>query len=383
MKIAIFTDTYTPEINGVAKTLAKYTEYLKENEIDFRVFAPKSTSDAHAYNNRVFSFMSLPFILYPECRIALPHFKDIKDELTNFNPDIIHIATPFNMGLCGLHYAKKFNIPVVASYHTDFENFLDYYELGIFKDAFLKYINWFHRPMKKIFVPSKTTKLKLAKQGLNNLEIWSRGVDCQTFHPRFDSPIIREHFNIKEKYILLYVGRISPEKNTQLLLKIAESLPNELRNDIHWLIVGDGPEKNKLEKKALKNMTFTGVIEGDLLTRIYATADLFVFPSHTETFGNVVLESLASGTPVVTVNSGGVKDIVNNGLTGYLCTPNDPVDFSNAITTLLKQDRTRYIMGENGRRYALSYDWDEIFKNLLKDYKIVLNNEKSLLYTAN
>lgn len=374
MKIAIFTDTFIPEVNGVARTLKRFTDYLTEHQIEYRVFAPK-ISKKNILTTQVYSIASLPFFLYPECRVAFPNLLHIREEIQEFDPDIIHIATPFNIGLCGLHWAKKLDIPVVGSYHTDFDKYLSYYNLHFLTNALWKYLRWFHQPLQKIFVPSSDTMARLKSKGFTNLSIWPRGVDSSIFHPNYNEQTVRNLYNIKEEYILAYVGRIATEKDVLLLPEIADMLADSLKDKVHWLVVGDGPLKTELEKVAPPNMTLTGFIEGTDLAQIYATADLFVFPSPTETFGNVVLESLACGTPVVGANAGGVKTIIQNGLTGLLCTEKDSAAFGDAITRLLAQEQTRKVMGENGEEYAKAQSWDSIFNNLLLEYDEVLEEE--------
>ncbi len=375
MKIAIFTDTFAPDVNGVAKTLKRFTNYLDNKGLEYRVFAPESTNK-DLFSSQVHRFASLPFFLYPECRLALPNMLSVKAELLKFKPDLIHVATPFNIGLCGLHYAKKLDIPVVGSYHTDFDKYLEYYDLQFLTKVLWSYMRWFHRPLRKIFVPSTDTQNHLNKHGFTNTAIWPRGVDCSVFYPRTSSQILKNKFNIKEKHILTYVGRLAPEKDVALLPKIQSSLPPSIRHDVHWLIVGDGPLKQELHKNAPDNMSFAGFQSGQNLAEIYAGSDVFVFPSATETFGNVVLESLASGTPVVGANAGGVKTIIKQGVTGHLCNQNDAVSFASAITSLLEDDEKREQMGYAGRQYAIEQSWDSIFERLLHDYQSALAPEK-------
>ncbi len=372
MKIAIFTDTFAPDVNGVAKTLKRFTNYLDSKGMEYRVFAPESTSK-DLFTSQVHRFASLPFFLYPECRLALPNMLSVKAELQKFKPDLIHVATPFNIGLCGLHYAKKLDIPVVGSYHTDFDKYLEYYDLQFLTKVLWSYMRWFHRPLRKIFVPSTDTQNHLKKHGFTNTSIWARGVDCSVFHPAASySKQLKNKYNIKEKFVLSYVGRLAPEKDVALLPEIQASLPASIRDDVHWLLVGDGPLKQELHKKAPANMTFAGFQSGQSLAEVYAGSDLFVFPSATETFGNVVLESLASGTPVVGANAGGVKTIIKQGLTGHLCSPNDAASFAAAVTSLLMDEEKREQMSFAGRQYALEQSWDAIFGKLLNDYESAL-----------
>ncbi|MDQ0160958.1 glycosyltransferase family 4 protein [Aeribacillus alveayuensis] len=379
MKVAIFTDTFFPDVNGVARTLKRFTHHLQERGHQFRIFAPESTND-HLFSNHIYRFTSLPFFLYPECRLALPNMLQVKAELLRFQPDIIHIATPFNVGLCGLHYAKKLNIPLVGSYHTDFDQYLEYYDLQIFAKLLWKYMHWFYRPFRKIFVPSHFTLEQLKRHGFANMSIWSRGVDCKLFHPHYDKLEVRQKYGINEKYILSYVGRIAPEKDIETLLNIINQLPNDIARNVRWLIVGDGPLMTYMKEKASENVTFTGYLNGTELAKIYSTSDIFVFPSPTETFGNVVLEAIASGTPVIGANSGGVKNIIQHGKTGILCEPKNTEQFIDRITDLLTHHSMRIQMGHEARNYSLSQTWEQILDRLIKEYEEVIHDENGVQY---
>ncbi|WP_428909605.1 glycosyltransferase family 4 protein [Niallia sp. Krafla_26] len=379
MKLAIFTDTYYPDINGVAKTLKRLTDYLDDQKIEYKIFAPKTTAGEYVSEN-IHRFESLSFFLYPECRLALPNFIQIKKELQNFSPDLIHVATPFNIGLCGVYYAKKFNIPLVGSYHTNFDQYLQYYDLPFLSKLVWKYMSWFHQPFEKLFVPSMDTLEELKERKFENLEIWPRGVDCQLFHPQYDKVVTREKWGVTKKYLLTYVGRLAPEKKVKNLLEIQKLLPPSYAEQIDWLIVGDGPTRDEMEKEAPSNMIFTGYQSGTELAEIYSASDLFVFPSPTETFGNVVLESLASGTPVIGANSGGVKNVIQDDVTGILCEPDNSSEFADSIVKLLSHESLRWQMRSEGRKYALSQRWDQIFQRLLMQYEEVIEQGRNRKY---
>ncbi|MFF2447887.1 glycosyltransferase family 4 protein [Neobacillus sp. NPDC058068] len=372
MKIAIFTDTFYPDINGVARTLKHFTNYLEKQHITFKVFAPDSNSHSNEYiSSYICRFKSWSLFFYPECRLAFPNLFRIKAELEAFSPDIIHVATPFNMGLCGIYLAKKLSIPLVGSYHTDFNYYLKFYNLQFLSKILWKYMKWFHKPFKKLFVPSQETYTQLHRRGFTNLEIWPHGVDCQHFHPYYDKQLIREQHGITKKHLLTFVGRLAPEKDVKTLLDVAKSLPAEVNEQVQWLVVGDGPLREELEATSPANMTFTGYQTGIELAEIYSASDLFVFPSPTETFGNVVIEALASGTPAITANSGGVKNIIQPGVTGYLCETGNAAEFADAILKLLENDSLLIHFGQEGRDYALTQNWDTIFDHLLWHYQSV------------
>lgn len=379
MKIAIFTDTFYPDVNGVARTLKRLTSYFEAQNIDYKIFAPDSNIKDYVSSN-LHRFKSLSLSLYPECRLAFPNLLQIKSVLQSFSPDLIHVATPFTLGLSGVYFAKKLNIPLVGSYHTNFDHYLQYYDLPFLSKIHWKYMHWFYRTCNKIFVPSTETYLHLKHRGFTNLEIWARGVDCQLFHPNYDKTAVHELYCPQGKYLLTYVGRLAQEKDINTLLATAKSMPLEMNEKIHWLIVGDGPSREELQAQSVPNMTFTGYLNGKCLSEVYSASDLFVFPSPTETFGNVVLESLASGTPVIGAKSGGVKNIIKSGLTGYLCKAGSVQEFQDAILQLLNNDKLRDQMGIAGRNYALTQQWDTIFENLVWHYTCAIDEQNEQKY---
>jgi glycosyltransferase involved in cell wall biosynthesis len=379
MKVAIFTDTFYPDINGVAKTLKRLADYFENQGIDYKIFAPDSKTNEYVSAN-IHRFKSLSFFLYPECRLAFPNVLYMNEELQNFAPDLIHVATPFNIGLCGVYFSKKFNIPLVGSYHTNFDHYLHYYDLQFFSKILWKYMHWFHRSCSKLFVPSPETFHQLKQSGFKNLALWSRGVDCSLFHPNIETTLVRSQYCSKSRYLVTYVGRLAAEKDIHTLMNVAKSMPPEINNHVHWLIIGDGPLREELEAQAPKNMTFTGYLSGKKLAEVYSASDLFVFPSPTETFGNVILESLASGTPVIGANAGGVKNIIKSGETGYLCKAGNIQEFKNAILHLLKNDQLREQMGAAGRDFALTQRWDGVFEQLIGHYTNVLEEKKEQKY---
>ncbi|MCD8511749.1 MAG: glycosyltransferase family 1 protein [Bacillus sp. (in: Bacteria)] len=372
MRIAIFSDTYAPEVNGVARTLKRYVTYLEKVGIDYKLFVPESSNPIPAVP-QVERFTSIPFVLYPECRMALPNPIYINETLKAFQPTLIHVTTPFNLGLYGTHYGKKHNIPMIASYHTNFDDYLEYYHLQFMQKWIWKYMTWFHRPFEKVYVPSATTKDKLLTNNVHpNIDIWGRGVNHIEFTPEKKSNRIRDKYQIKEKNILLYVGRLSPEKDIRIVLETFHSLPEEIKTNTHLIIVGDGPLYKSLSTSESNQITFTGFLEGEELAEIYASSDVFLFPSPTETFGNVVLEAQASGLPVIGANAGGVKNLIKEGHAGFLCEPKNVDEFVRKTARLLVQDELREVLGKQAREFALEQTWDRIFERLILSFKDTL-----------
>jgi glycosyltransferase involved in cell wall biosynthesis len=374
MKLALFSDTFHPQINGVARTLKRFTSYLETNGIEYKVIMPSFEEHQETECKHYYAMKSLPLFLYPECRLAIPQFKALNEELNKFRPDLLHIATPFNIGLFGMRYGKRENIPMVASYHTHFDRYLAYYHIDFLSPLLWRYLQWFHKPFEKIFVPSEETRKILYTKNFNNIEIWSRGVDCMMFTPQNRDYQVREKYNITQKYIFLFVGRLAPEKDLNILKEMIDKLPPSLSENVHWLIVGDGPCRRDVEQweTEYNHVTCAGYLSGDELARVYATADLFVFPSSTETFGNVVLEAAASGLPAIVSDSGGVAEIVQDGVTGRICKAREAESFIQNIVSIMEDPMLLSSMKLKARNYAMTQSWSAIFGNLLMQYEEVI-----------
>ncbi|RIW28003.1 glycosyltransferase family 1 protein [Bacillus salacetis] len=378
MRIAIFSDTFYPQVNGVARTLKKLTDHMENSGVEFELFVPDLGREARSYPN-VHQFASLPFFFYPECRTAIANPRKIEKRLRQFDPDLIHIATPLTMGLYGLHAAKRLGIPITASYHTHFDKYLEYYKMSWASPLLWKYMKWLHADCEKIFVPSSETMGHLLQHGFRNLSIWSRGVDCSFYTPAKRTQTVRDRYNITQKYIILFAGRLAPEKDLETLLSIIKEMSPHVKNKIHWLIAGDGPCFPEIEKRLEnENVTLTGYLESQDLSKIYAASDLFVFPSPTETFGNVVLEAGASGLPSIVADQGGVTNIVEHNYNGIVCPAHSPIHFIQAVETLINNGPKRERYSLNSRVYAREQSWERIFDGLLSEYSEVIDSRKRM-----
>ncbi|ANE46301.1 glycosyl transferase [Paenibacillus swuensis] len=373
MRIALFTDTFLPDVNGVARTLGRWVQYLESRGIACKVFAPDTPQNVQtADQTMVERFYSIPFLLYPECRMAIPNPIQMKSMLKAFNPTLIHVATPFNLGLHGIHYAKKHKVPFVASYHTHFDQYLSYYKLQWMEAILWKYMHWFHQDARKIYVPSPTTLTHLESKGMRNLEIWGRGLDLQRFYPRTSRVEACQRWGFSEsKHMILFVGRLAPEKSVDIAIAAFENLPERVKSNSYLVIAGDGPLYKELAGRYEEDedIRFTGFVHGEELAELYSAADVFLFPSATETFGNVVLEAMGCGTPVIGADSGGVRDNIQHGLTGLLCPVGNIDAFTEALTLLYDNTLLRENMAARGRAYSQEQTWDRIFFKLLESFE--------------
>ena len=372
MRVAICSDTFLPQVNGVTNTLDKLLKYLEKKGHQYKMFAPEDEKE-YFYHN-VERFKSIKFWLYPECRFSLPNYFQMHSTLRKFQPDIIHLVTPFNIGLGGLQYALKYHIPLVSSYHTNFTKYLYYYNLSFLESVIWKYFYWFHSFCSKNYCPSVNTMQELKKQGFKNLEIWDRGIDVSLFSPANRNEELREKLGISEKIVFIYVGRLAAEKNLDVLMRALRLLNSKYEEKICLLVVGDGPLAANMRKEAPANVIFTGYKKGKELCELYASADIFAFPSSTETYGNVVLEAMASGLPAVCAQAGGVLENCCDGENSLLFTPGDHDDLAAHLQALVVNEQLRNNLAAGARKHALAKGWEQVFARLLGSYNEVIVN---------
>ncbi len=368
MRIAFFTDTFYPQINGVSNTLSYLSRYLQANQVEHLFFAPDYGLDTEECADLpVVRFKGLRPVIYPECRLAFVPLEKMTRLLADFAPDVVHIVTELGIGLSGLRAASALNIPIIMSYHTNFDKYLQFYHLTHFSQALWSYMKWFHSFAQVNLCPSRDTMRSVRRHGFVNTSIWSRGIDLGRFHPSHFSAALREQYGARDKTVFLYVGRISAEKGLDVLMQSIRIVNATHGKQVQFWITGDGPLLSELTAQELPNVIFTGEKRGEELAQIYASADAFVFPSGTETFGNVVLEAMASGLPVICTDSGGVTDYTVPDENALVCRYRDPASLSGAILELLDPS-LRDRIGSQALRTAKSRSWDAIFENLMRHY---------------
>jgi glycosyltransferase involved in cell wall biosynthesis len=373
MRIALFTETFLPKIDGIVNTLCHLLDHLARRGHNSLLFAPKGGPSKYA-NTPVIGLTGFPFPLYPELKLV-PPYVDVNTQLAAFRPDLIHLVNPVSLGLVGLNQAQMMNIPVVASYHTDIPGFATRWGLGILNDSLWGYFRWLHNQADLNLCPSRVTQMELKSQGFQRTKVWSRGVDTTLFSPsrRTINWRLRLTRGQAGKTLLLYVGRLSLEKRVDWLHSVISAFPY-----IRLAIVGDGPARPDLERLFANTPTvFTGYLRDDDLANAYAAADVFVFPAANETLGNVVLEAMASGLPVVAPHSGGVLDHVVAGETGLLFEPESQDSLVATVGELIaNQDYARQL-GEAGRARVENRSWSVVLDRLLDEYASIINERAS------
>ena len=381
MKIAYFTDTYVPEVNGVANTLSKLGNYLDGRRVQQLVVAPDydgNNPNLDSAYRKVLRFKGITTPLSPKSRLAFPAFWDIDDALDKFAPDIIHVTTELGIGFRGMRYAVTRNIPLVMSFHTDYCKYLKYHNLELIRPVLENYLSWFYSYSARILVPSQHTLGELHNKGFRNLDIWTRGIDTGNFNRSYRNEKLRSDL-CGDKFIFLYTGRLSAEKSLDMLLFAADEIEKRFPGKAVFVFTGEGPYAETIQNRNLPNTVLTGFKRGRELSEIYASADCFAFPSGTETFGNVVLEAMASGLPIAAVAGGGVTDFLSHNNNALLCTPEDSSAFTENLISIMEDKNLSRRLSENAYSTALSRDWNKIFDGLFDLYLDVIEDVRQYI----
>ena len=371
-RVALFTGAYNHIADGVSLTLNRLVDHLERQGVDVRVFAP--TVDDPALDHAG-TLVPVPSVAVPgrsEYRFTLGITPSVRKELEAFAPTLYHIATPDLLGRHALSVARSTETPVVASYHTHFSSYLKYYYLDLFESALWGYLRRFYQQCEQVYVPSAAMAEILRDHGITDgLRLWERGVETDRFTPARRSLDWRRAHGIgDDEVVVAFVSRLVWEKGLDVYADVIERL--ERQGIPHRsLVVGDGPAREELEER-LSNTVFTGFLDGKELARAYASSDVFLFPSDTETFGNVTLEAMASGLPTVCARAVGSRDLVDDGTTGRLCPPGDVEVFTDAVRQLVLDDGLRNRMGTAAHERAQDFTWETILDKMNRYYDEVL-----------
>jgi phosphatidylinositol alpha 1,6-mannosyltransferase len=369
MRVAYFAGTLKPGHDGVTRVLYRLIDALKFEKITSVFYSPIVPSVGECPVPMV-EVPSVSVPVYREYRFALPGQRHFEDHLSEFRPDLIHINSPCPLGYAAIRYGRDHGVPVVATYHTHFPSYARYYKVRSLELLSWNYLRGLYNHCQRVYVPSQPILQELSARGLRNLRYLPHGVDTATFHPGHRSRAWKERLRLQGKSVLLFAGRLVWEKDLQVLAD-AYSLLSDARNDIAFVIAGDGPIRSDLEE-LMPRATFLGMLSGRELSEAYASSDLFVFPSTTETFGNVVLEAMASGIIPICSRQGGPAGIIQHGVSGMLTEPRDPRDFAEKVTFLLDNPGRRAELTDRALQYARTQTWDYVFREMFADYEDVL-----------
>lgn len=368
LRLVLVSGNYNYVKDGAVFALNQLVHYLENRSVPVMVLAPQPWDPVFPSFGTVTKVPSLPLGTRTEYRLALGIPRAVREQVRAFKPTLFHVASPDPLGYHGIRLARKWNVPVVASYHARHDLYIECYRLGFLAPLWQRYLRHLYAPCRQVYAPSLENVSWLREQGIaSDVRLWSRGVRRDLFHPGQRSMSWRRSLGIEDSdVVILFVGRLSPEKNIDTVIPVLRALRDE--GIAHRpLFVGEGPERSRLEK-ALPHALFTGYLEGEALARAYASSDIFFFPSITETFGIVTLEAMASGLPLVCARSMGSRDLVDHGENGRLIDPKDHAGFVAALKTLAQSPELRQKLGEKGVEKSQKYTWDHVMQTLHAHY---------------
>ncbi len=365
MRVAIYAGMYKKDQDGATKTLYELTGSLLENGFEVGVWGfcitPRQEERLH-----LFELPSLPFPFYPEYKITMPTSK-LGVQLNNFRPDVLHITVPDMVGIYLERYARRRGLPLVTSYHTDFPSYLKSYHLGWLYRSAWRYFRWFYNRSDAVLVPTGEIINRLQGHGIDNLKLWSRGIHLDRYNPGFRSAALRAGWGAAGKKVFLYSGRFVWYKDLKTFIGIYDLFKKRNHKDVVFVLAGDGPVRDQLERR-MPDAHFTGYLHGQDLSRVYASSDILLFPSTTETFGNVVLEALASGTPAVVSDIGGCKEIIETSGAGLVARAREARHFYELCLSLANNPALHSSFRERGLAYARKQCWPAVNDTVIHEY---------------
>lgn len=367
LRLSIVTETYPPEVNGVALSLSRFVDGLLQLNHEIQLIRPRQQEDRgdiRAPGIEEVLTTGLPIPNYPDLKVGLPAKRRLVAQWTRRRPDLVHIVTEGPLGWSALEAARKLKIPASSDFRTNFHSYSQHYGIGWLKRPIVGYLRKFHNKTALTTVPTERMRSELSAIGFKNVRVLSRGVNATLYDPARRSEVLRSRWGLKaDNLILIHVGRLAAEKNLELLIKAYERLKAQ-DPKVRLLLVGDGPEKAAMQAR-IPDAIFAGMQTGEDLASHYASADLFVFPSKTETFGNVTLEAMASGLPVVAFDYAAAAQYVTpqSGCLADLDRDEDFVRGCLRMHALFLQDPAAYAaMGGNSRLRAERESWPVVVK---------------------
>lgn len=387
VRIAFFTDILVEGFDGASRTMLQLIQRIPSANFELVFISGEVLADIPETSICRVPTVTIPF--NQDYQMALPAMakKKIEKRLADFKPDIVHIATPSLLGQYALKYAKKNDLPVISIYHTHFISYIDYY---------LKYAPWlaklvkpqisfsqsqFYNQCSLLYVPSKTILHALEEMGIQKerMCIWERGVNTRLFNPSKRNRSRIDEITGNQKFTILFASRLVWEKNLETLIQIFH-LSKQMGYDWNFIVAGDGIAARALETE-MSGAFFTGKLDHSSLAELYASADVFLFPSISETYGNVVAEAMASGLPSVLANGGGSRDLIQHNVNGFLCDPFDPKDYLRYLIQLQTNERLRHQLATSAFQTAASFNWDTLAERYCHD--VLRLTHKTFIMYAN
>ena len=357
LRVALFSGNYNYLREGANQALNRLVGYLERAGHQVRVYSPVTDTPAFDPQGTLIPVPSIAVPVRSEFRLALGIPAAIRRDVERFAPDLIHVSTPDILGTRAETLAKRLGVPIVASLHTHFETYLEHYGLGWLRPLAEAHLRRFYRRADCVLAPTPGLVEEMKRlRGDDRAALWSRGIDRILFNPSRRDPNWRRRQGWSDDdVVVLWLGRLVLEKGVEIFVDVVRQL-QQAGHKVRPLIVGAGPAEERF--RALDGTTLTGHLEGISLARAIASADLMINPSTTETFGNVILEAMASGVPVISADAPNARALIKPGQTGILCAPREPSDYVRAIARLIEDPAERRRMGEVARTASTKYDWD-------------------------
>jgi len=373
MRIALFSEVYWPMVSGVGVTLVRLTEALQERGHSVRVYsATYSLLPGQCDRPEAHRSPSVPFFLYPDVQWAFPRLREVVEDLQTFRPDVVHVATEFSLGIAGVKAARQLELPLIASAHTDYDQYAARYGVTWALRAGWHYLRWFYGQAHRVLCPSRIYEQALHRHGVLHTGLWSRGVDPRVFAPRYRDEAYRAALGAGPgDLVVTYIGRIAREKNLGLLLEAWETLAPE-RGGAQLVLVGRGPLEEDIRRRGLPGVHVTGLLQGDALSTAYASSDVFAFPSPTETFGNSLLEAMGSGLACIVAAGGGVLEFAEHGRNAWLVESDSAAAIAGALRRLFSDASLRHRLADGALATARGRDWGGVYDGLLDDYRAAM-----------
>ncbi|MFT4901987.1 MAG: glycosyltransferase involved in cell wall biosynthesis [Lentimonas sp.] len=374
MKICIVTETYPPEINGVAMTLHRIGYELRQQGHSVSIVRPRQSSEAQnaQYPDETI-LTGLPLPGYDGLRFGLPCRRKLRRLWESDSPDIIYVATEGPLGQSAIRAAEDLKIVIVSGFHTNFHKYMKHYKFPVLEKLVEGFLRKTHNRTRRTFAPSNDVIQHLAHMGVQNIRLLGRGVDTELFHPQKRDAALRQRWGIdgENGIVALFVSRLAAEKNIPLVIRAFERIKAR-QPQAACVLVGDGPERKKLEKSH-PHFIYAGMQTGEALARHYASADLFVFPSVTETFGNVVTEAMASGLVPLAYDYAAPHRYIQSGQNGYLAAYDQDSAYLAALDRALDEAPNWNKLRTEARTTAEALCWSEIVQGFARELQDTLD----------
>ncbi|HSI56041.1 MAG TPA: glycosyltransferase family 1 protein [Ideonella sp.] len=371
LRVCVVTETYPPEVNGVARTIACVVDGLRARHHEVQLIRPSQASEPRAAGDERFHevlMRGLPIPRYPHLRMGVTSRKALVKLWSRSRPDVVHIATEGPMGWTALQAAVQMKLPVCSDFRTNFHAYSKHYGIGWLHKPIMAYLRKFHNLTQCTMTPDDGLRRNLTDYGFRNIALVARGVDTALFHPARRSEELRRRWGVGPgDLVVLHVGRLAPEKNLGTLAQAFDAI-RQVQPGARLVLVGDGPSRKELEQRC-PGAVFAGMRHGDDLAAHYASGDLFVFPSVTETYGNVTPEAMASGLPVLAYDYAAASQLVRPTLNGMLARFGNMDDFVRLAASLGQDRDALRAMGDQARRTAIDVSWDRTLGGIEQIYQ--------------